>query len=48
MNSPSQPSAYRLWSLVIISTLAFAIFAFSFDQPTTRRDWRILAASPRC
>ena len=44
MNSSSQPSAYGLWSLVIINTLVFAVFAFSFYQPKTRRDWRSLGA----
>jgi protein-S-isoprenylcysteine O-methyltransferase Ste14 len=44
VNGSSQPSAYGLWSLVIINTLVFAVFAFSFYQPKTRRDWRSLGA----
>ena len=36
--------AYGLWSLVIINTLVFIIFAFSFATPRTRRDWRSLGA----
>lgn len=33
-------SAYGLWSLVIINSLVFIIFAFSFAKPQTNRDWR--------
>ena len=33
-------SAYGLWSLVIINSLVFIIFAFSFTKPKTPRDWR--------
>lgn len=36
MNVP----AYGLWPLVIINTLMFIIFAFSFTHPHTGRDWR--------
>lgn len=32
--------AYGLWSLVIINSLTFIIFAFSFTRPKTSRDWR--------
>lgn len=32
--------AYGLWMLVIINSLVFIIFAFSFTRPRTRRDWR--------
>ena len=38
------PSAYGLWSLVVINSLVFIIFAFSFTQPKTQRDWRSLGA----
>ena len=34
--------AYGLWSLVIINSLVFIIFAFSFFKPQSRRDWRTL------
>lgn len=34
------PSDYGLWSLVIINSLFFIAFAFSFYRPRTRRDWR--------
>ena len=35
-------SAYGLWSLVIINSAIFIIFAFSFTKPQTSRDWRSL------
>jgi len=35
-------SAYGLWSLVILNSLIFILFAFSFTRPETRRDWRSL------
>jgi protein-S-isoprenylcysteine O-methyltransferase Ste14 len=35
---------YGLWSLVIINSAVFIIFAFSFTKPKTRRDWRSLGA----
>lgn len=39
-----QPPAYGLWSLVVINTLVFAIFAFSFTKPRNARDWRSFGA----
>jgi protein-S-isoprenylcysteine O-methyltransferase Ste14 len=39
-NSP----AYGLWSLVIINSLVFIIFAFSFARPQSPRDWRSFGA----
>lgn len=36
--------AYGLWSLVIINSLVFIIFAFSFVKPKTSRDWRSFGA----
>lgn len=33
-------NSYGLWSLVIINSLIFIIFAFSFTKPKTSRDWR--------
>lgn len=36
--------AYGLWSLVIINSLVFIIFAFSFTKPRTARDWRSFGA----
>jgi protein-S-isoprenylcysteine O-methyltransferase Ste14 len=37
-------SAYGLWPLVIINSVIFIIFAFSFYKPRTRRDWRSFGA----
>jgi protein-S-isoprenylcysteine O-methyltransferase Ste14 len=42
--NPSEPSAYGLWSLVIINSLVFIIFAFSFAKPQSPRDWRSFGA----
>lgn len=36
--------AYGLWSLAIINSAVFIIFAFSFFKPRTRRDWRSFGA----
>ncbi|HEX3244923.1 MAG TPA: isoprenylcysteine carboxylmethyltransferase family protein [Chloroflexota bacterium] len=38
------PPAYGLWSLVIINSAIFIIFAFSFFRPQTQRDWRSFGA----
>jgi hypothetical protein len=40
----SDMPAYGLWSLVIINSLIFIIFTFSFTKPKTARDWRSLGA----
>lgn len=41
----SEPeAAYGLWSLVVINSLVFIVFAFSFAKPQTRRDWRSFGA----
>lgn len=40
---PSYP-AYGLWPLVILNSLIFIIFAFSFAKPKTARDWRSFGA----
>lgn len=32
-------SAYGLWTLVIINSAVFIMFAFSFFRPSTARDW---------
>src|SRR5512138_1282526 len=37
-------SAYGLWPLVLINSLIFIAFAFSFTKPKTSRDWRSLGA----
>lgn len=36
--------AYGLWSLVIINSAVFILFAFSFFKPATTRDWRSFSA----
>jgi len=40
----STENAYGLWSLVIINSAVFIIFAFSFTKPKTPRDWRSFGA----
>jgi protein-S-isoprenylcysteine O-methyltransferase Ste14 len=42
--TPDAAPAYGLWSLVIINSLVFIIFAFSFARPRTTRDWRSFGA----
>lgn len=37
-------SDYGLWPIVIINTLLFVVFAFSFTRPRTGRDWRSFGA----
>jgi protein-S-isoprenylcysteine O-methyltransferase Ste14 len=37
-------SAYGLWSLVIINSAVFIIFAYSFSKPRSSRDWRSFGA----
>lgn len=37
-------SSYGLWTLVILNSLVFIIFAFSFFKPRTKRDWRSFSA----
>lgn len=36
----TESPAYGLWPLVMINAAVFVIFAFSFAQPRTARDWR--------
>jgi len=43
MDHGSAP-AYGLWSLVVINSLVFVIFAFSFAKPQSSRDWRSFGA----
>ena len=40
MNHGHDLPAYGLWSLVVINSAVFILFAFSFFKPRTRRDWR--------
>jgi protein-S-isoprenylcysteine O-methyltransferase Ste14 len=37
-------AGYGLWPLVIINSLVFIVFAFSFTRPSTKRDWRSFGA----
>ena len=37
-------SAYGLWTLVILNSVIFIFFAFSFVKPKTKTDWRSLTA----
>jgi len=37
-------SSYGLWTLVLINSAIFIVFAFSFTRPKTTRDWRSLGA----
>jgi protein-S-isoprenylcysteine O-methyltransferase Ste14 len=39
-----EPPAYGLWSLVVINSAVFILFAFSFFKPATKRDWRSFSA----
>ncbi len=36
--------AYGLWTLVVLNSAIFIVFAFSFYKPRTRRDWRTFGA----
>src|SRR5262245_43562466 len=39
-----QASGYGLWSLVVVNSVIFILFAFSFFKPQTARDWRSFGA----
>jgi protein-S-isoprenylcysteine O-methyltransferase Ste14 len=41
--SDSAP-AYGLWSLVIVNSVVFILFAYTFFKPQTARDWRSFSA----
>src|SRR5829696_1919084 len=36
--------AYGLWGLVVLNSVIFIFFAFSFFKPRTSRDWRSFGA----
>jgi len=40
VNGTGTEQAYGLWLLVIVNSLVFMIFAFSFARPQSARDWR--------
>jgi protein-S-isoprenylcysteine O-methyltransferase Ste14 len=44
MDHANAAPAYGLWSLVVINSLVFIFFAFSFARPQSPRDWRSLGA----
>jgi methanethiol S-methyltransferase len=44
MDHTGSSPAYGLWSLVVINSLVFIIFAFSFARPQSARDWRSFGA----
>ena len=44
MDHSNSTPAYGLWSLVVINSLVFIIFAFSFTRPKSARDWRSFGA----
>lgn len=39
-----QSPAYGLWGLVIVNSVIFIMFAYSFFKPQTSRDWRSFGA----
>ncbi len=40
----SNDSGYGLWSLVIVNSVIFILFAYTFFKPRTGRDWRSFGA----
>ncbi|MDX5446071.1 MAG: isoprenylcysteine carboxylmethyltransferase family protein [Zoogloeaceae bacterium] len=40
----NEASGYGLWSLVLLNSVIFIAFAFSFAKPQTTRDWRSFGA----
>ncbi|RWM25171.1 isoprenylcysteine carboxylmethyltransferase family protein [Mesorhizobium sp.] len=40
----AETQAYGLWSLVIVNSAVFILFAYSFFKPKTTRDWRSFGA----
>jgi protein-S-isoprenylcysteine O-methyltransferase Ste14 len=40
----AEAPAYGLWSLVLINSVVFIFFAYSFFKPRTPRDWRSFSA----
>ncbi len=38
------PASYGLWSLVVVNSVVFILFAYSFFKPRTARDWRSFGA----
>ena len=40
----NEAPAYGLWTLVVINSAVFIIFAYSFAKPQSPRDWRSFGA----
>jgi len=40
----TEAPAYGLWALVIVNSVVFILFAYSFFKPQTPRDWRSFGA----
>ena len=40
----NETSAYGLWGLVLVNSVVFILFAYSFFKPQTTRDWRTFSA----
>jgi len=40
----AETSAYGLWGLVLVNSVVFILFAYSFFKPRTPRDWRSFSA----
>jgi protein-S-isoprenylcysteine O-methyltransferase Ste14 len=40
----TETPAYGLWGLVLINSVVFILFAYSFFKPQTKRDWRSFGA----
>jgi protein-S-isoprenylcysteine O-methyltransferase Ste14 len=40
----SETPAYGLWSLVLVNSVVFILFAYTFFKPRTGRDWRSFGA----
>ena len=40
----TETPAYGLWGLVIVNSVIFILFAYSFFKPQTTRDWRSFGA----
>ena len=40
----NEAPAYGLWGLVVINSVVFILFAYSFFKPQTARDWRSFSA----
>ncbi len=40
----NETPAYGLWSLVLVNSVVFILFAYTFFKPRTSRDWRSFSA----